>query len=140
MSSLDPNNKDEKKKIKALKKDRKTLQEWLTRIDTMMEEIGQQMTADEANTLNLKKLHDLEDNELTRYINIGEVKRIFFGLPDKNEQEEIAKRLVAIQERIDSSKRELAKHASIKTALMQDLLTGEVRVTPLFSEPHEAEA
>jgi type I restriction enzyme S subunit len=73
-------------------------------------------------------------------INIGEVKRIFFGLPGRNEQKEIAKCLVAIQERIDSSKRGLAKHASIKTALMQDLLTGEVRVTPLLSESQEASA
>jgi len=84
------------------------------------------------------RLHTL--GQAVKGINIGEVKRIFFGLPDRNEQEEIAKRLVAIQERIDSSKRELTKHASIKTALMHDLLTGEVRVTPLLSESQEAEA
>ena len=84
------------------------------------------------------RLHTL--GQAVKGINIGEVKRIFFGLPDRNEQEEIAKRLVAIQERIDSSKRELAKHASIKTALMHDLLTGEVRVTPLLSESQEASA
>jgi len=76
------------------------------------------------------RLHTL--GQAVKGINIGEVKRIFFGLPDINEQKEIAKRLVAIQERIDSSKRELAKHASIKTALMHDLLTGEVRVIPLL--------
>ena len=73
-------------------------------------------------------------------VNIGELKRMFFGLPDRNEQEGIAKRLVAIQERIDSSKRELTKHASIKTVLMQDLLTGEVRVTPLLFESQEVGA
>jgi len=78
------------------------------------------------------RLHTL--GQAVKGINIGEVKKIFFGLPDRNEQEEIAKRLVAIQERIDSSKRELAKHASIKTALMQDLLTGKVRVTPLLGD------
>jgi len=81
------------------------------------------------------RLHTL--GQAVKGINIGEVKKIFFGLPDRNEQEEIAKRLVAIQERIDSSKRELAKHASIKTALMQDLLTGEVRATPLLNNKED---
>jgi type I restriction enzyme S subunit len=84
------------------------------------------------------RLHTL--GQAVMGINIGEVKKIFFGLPDRNEQEGIAKRLVAIQERIDSSNRELAKHASIKTALMHDLLTGEVWVTPLLSKSQEASA
>lgn len=67
--SLDPRDKDEKKKIKALENDKKTLQERLDRIGAMMEKIGQQMTADEAKTLIMKKLHDMADTELTRYLN-----------------------------------------------------------------------
>jgi type I restriction enzyme M protein len=78
LSSLDPKNKEEKKKIKALENDKKTLQERLDRIDAMMEEIGQQMTADEAKTLILKKLHDMADTELTRYLNTE--KRALIGI------------------------------------------------------------
>ncbi len=109
-----------KKKIAALNKDKAVLEARLAKTDGVLAVIGDQLTEEESRRLILKK--------------------IFFGLPDRNEQEEIAKRLVAIQERIDSSKRELAKHASIKTALMQGLLTGEVRVTPLLSESQEASA
>ncbi len=82
------------------------------------------------------KLHTL--GQAVKGINIGEVKKLFFGLPDENEQKEIANRLGAIQERIDSSKREMAKQAAVKTGLMQDLLTGKVRVTPFLTKPQEA--
>ena len=76
------------------------------------------------------QLHTL--GQAVKGINIGEVKRLFFGLPREREQEEIACRLAAIQQAIDKSEVELLKQRSLKTALMQDLLTGKVRVTPLL--------
>ena len=49
-----------------------------------------------------------------------------------NEQDQIAEFLIAIDKRIESLAAEKEKHCAIKTALMQDLLTGEKRVTPLL--------
>jgi len=69
-------------------------------------------------------------------INIGDVKKIFFGLPKKNEQLAIAARLQDIQTNLDNTDSQLGKLLSLKTALMQDLLTGKRRVTCLLdSEP-----
>lgn len=78
------------------------------------------------------KLHTL--GQAVKGINIGEVKRLSFGLPDKTEQFEISKRLIAIQQLLDSSEERFRKLCSLKTALMQDLLTGKVRVTPLLKK------
>jgi type I restriction enzyme S subunit len=78
------------------------------------------------------KLHTL--GQAVKGINIGEVKRLSFGLPDKTEQFEISKRLIAIQQLLDSSEERFRKLCSLKTALMQDLLTGKVRVTPLLEK------
>ena len=65
----DPDNKEEKKKITALKKDKKILRERLAKIDNLMEAIGECITAEEYKTLILKKLYDLVANELERYLN-----------------------------------------------------------------------
>ena len=66
---LDPKDKEDKKRINALNKDKKTLEDRLSRIDELMEEIGKQITGEECKTLILNKLHDFIDNELTRYLN-----------------------------------------------------------------------
>lgn len=76
------------------------------------------------------RLHTL--GQAVKGINIGEVKRLFFGLPEEREQTEIASRLAAIQNAIDRSQLECSKQRRLKTALMQDLLTGNRRVTPLL--------
>jgi len=78
------------------------------------------------------KLHTL--GQAVKGINIGEVKRLSFGVPDKTEQFEISTRLMAIQQLLDSSEERFRKLRSLKTALMQDLLTGKVRVTPLLEK------
>lgn len=77
-------------------------------------------------------LHTL--GQAVKGINIGEVKRLHFGLPDKHEQLEIANRMVASQRLLNDSEGELSKLRSFKTALMQDLLTGKKRVTPLLEK------
>ena len=59
---------------------------------------------------------------------------------DPEEQQQIARLLECQNIQIEKMRQSLEKLRSLKTALMQDLLTGEVRVTPLLSEPQEAEA
>jgi type I restriction enzyme M protein len=78
IGNLDANNKDEKKKINALKKNKKILKERLDRADELMEAIGQQITGEECKKLILKKLYDLVGGELTRYLNAE--KRALIGI------------------------------------------------------------
>lgn len=53
-------------------------------------------------------------------------------VPPLSEQNEIVARLTAVERTLESGQRELAKLRALKIALMQDLLTGEKRVTPLL--------
>lgn len=69
LAKLDPANKEEKKKITALNKDKKTLAERLEKTDALMAEIGQRITEAECKELILKKLYDLIARELQRYLN-----------------------------------------------------------------------
>lgn len=55
-----------------------------------------------------------------------------FMWPSLAEQDEILKRVRAISERMMAEESELIKRQSEKSALMDDLLTGRVRVTPLL--------
>ncbi|MCJ7583055.1 MAG: N-6 DNA methylase, partial [Candidatus Aminicenantes bacterium] len=67
--NLDNANKDDKKKITALNKDKATLKERLARTDSILAGIGGQLTEAQARTLILKKLYDLANTELNRYLN-----------------------------------------------------------------------
>jgi len=69
LAELDPDNKTEKKKINALNKDRATIEERLTKTAGLMSEIGGQLTEEEARRLILKKLYDIANSELNRYLN-----------------------------------------------------------------------
>jgi type I restriction enzyme M protein len=69
LAALDSANKDEKKKITALNKDKTALQARLAKTDAILKAIGGQLTEDEARRLILKKLYDLATNELSRYLN-----------------------------------------------------------------------
>jgi type I restriction enzyme S subunit len=76
-------------------------------------------------------LHTL--GQAVKGINIAEVKKLSFGLPALNEQRMIAERLNEMEESLDSTDHELNKFNAIKTALMQDLLTGRKQVTQLLN-------
>jgi type I restriction enzyme, S subunit len=65
-------------------------------------------------------------------INISEVKRISFGLPQRHEQDVIGQQMAKLEGSLGSSMAHLSKLRSLKTALMQDLLTGRKRVTKLL--------
>lgn len=69
MVGLNPNVKEEKRKLTALQKDKAALERRLARIDGVLEAIGGQMSEAEAKGLILKKLHDLANKELLRYLN-----------------------------------------------------------------------
>ena len=69
LANLDNGNKDDKKKITALNKDKAALQSRLAKTDAILTVIGGQLTEKEARRLILKKLYDLARNELSRYLN-----------------------------------------------------------------------
>lgn len=69
MEGLNPAVKDEKKKLTALEKDKAALARRLARIDDLLKAIGGPLTEADAKRLILKKLHDLANKELLRYLN-----------------------------------------------------------------------
>ncbi|MFZ2956988.1 MAG: restriction endonuclease subunit S [Candidatus Ozemobacteraceae bacterium] len=81
-------------------------------------------------------LHTL--GQAVKEINIGEIRKISFALPGVKEQEEIAGRLGKIEETVGLDESKLGKLRKQKTALMQDLLTGNKRVTSLLKSEGDA--
>ena len=69
LATLDSPNKEEKKRITDLTKDRSALQERLARTNTLFAPIGGILNDEEAKTLILKKLHAVASSELDRYFN-----------------------------------------------------------------------
>ena len=69
LANLDSANKDDKKKIAALNKDKAALVARLAKTDGLLAAIGGQLTEEGARGLILKKLYDLATGELTRYLN-----------------------------------------------------------------------
>lgn len=72
-------------------------------------------------------------------INIEDVKRIRFAIPTKKEQLAMVVGLDGIQRTLEAADRELKKLCSLKTGLMQDLLTGRKRVTALLEPDPKCE-
>jgi type I restriction enzyme M protein len=69
LAALDESKKEEKKELAALQKDKAALQARLAKTDALLASIGGQLTENEAKTLILKKLYDLANQELNRYLN-----------------------------------------------------------------------
>ena len=69
LATMDPTNKDENKRINALHKDRAALEDRLARTDALLAWIGGKLTDAEARGLVLKKIYDLANTELQRYLN-----------------------------------------------------------------------
>ena len=67
-------------------------------------------------------------------INIGDVKRLLLGMPSLHEQERLANRFEGLEKTTYATYRALAKLKSTKAGLMQDLLTGNRRVTALLGQ------
>ena len=74
-------------------------------------------------------------------IDLGAIRDLKVSFPDsEDEQVEIAERLVKCVETRKIAELQLEKLRSLKTGLMQDLLTGKKRVTPLLESEKEATA
>ena len=69
LANLDSANKDDKKKITALNKDKTALEARLAKTDAILIAIGGQLTEEDARRLILRKLYDLAENDLNRYLN-----------------------------------------------------------------------
>ncbi len=69
LANLDNGNKDDKKKIVVLNKDKTVLEERMAKTDAILAVIGGQFTEEDARRLILKKLYDLANTELNRYLN-----------------------------------------------------------------------
>ncbi len=69
LTELALGNKTDKKKINALNKDMAALAARLAKTDTLLDAIGGQLTEEEAKHLILKKLYDIANTELNRYLN-----------------------------------------------------------------------
>ncbi len=68
-------------------------------------------------------------------ITLGALRQVPVAAPvEINEQREIGKRLTAIDMQLQSEQQYLAKAHAEKSGLMDDLLTGRIRVTPLLAE------
>lgn len=60
--------------------------------------------------------------------------------PPLLEQEEVARRLNVLQSRADAETSDLSKLSTLKSGLMDDLLTGRIRVTPLLAAEQQGGA
>lgn len=65
-------------------------------------------------------------------VNLSDLRCVKVPLPPRDEQEVIASRVSVSQEKIEQEIVELGKLLEVKAGLMDDLLTGRVRVTPLL--------
>lgn len=61
-------------------------------------------------------------------VTLADYRNLQVSYPLVEEQSEIARRLTALNKKIDNERSALAKHQLVKQGLMQDLLTGKVRV------------
>lgn len=90
-------------------------------LQTILSESGQRLIKDSMSGL-----------AITR-VTLEIINNLLMKVPPIKEQKSIGQFLTVQDERIKSEAKKLAKLRSLKTALMQDLLTGNKRVTPLLA-------
>ncbi|MCK5217545.1 MAG: restriction endonuclease subunit S, partial [Methanosarcinales archaeon] len=86
------------------------------------------------------QLSNLSHGGTMDVLNGTTIKKLRFGIPDIKEQHHIAEILTTADTYIEKEQTYLNKLQQIKKGLMQDLLTGKVRVTTTPSPPKPAEA
>ncbi|QGT78167.1 restriction endonuclease subunit S [Guyparkeria halophila] len=79
-----------------------------------------------------KLISGLNDAGAKAGLNLPTVRRILVANPERNEQDGIQSQLDSVDNRIRQAKTEKQKLQREKSGLMDDLLTGRVRVTPLL--------
>lgn len=73
-------------------------------------------------------------------VTLRDVRDLLIGLPPIKEQERVLDRLTAMQSRIQLEEASHEKLTAEKAGLMDDLLTGRVRVTPLLESMQQPDA
>lgn len=74
--------------------------------------------------------HGFKDSFL--HVKRGDLGGVHAGVPRTSEQSLIISRIQAFERCVEEESAYLGKYAALKAGLMDDLLTGRVRVTPLF--------
>lgn len=69
-------------------------------------------------------------------INRSKLNRVLVAVPELDEQHRIVSTVAAMDQRLLCERAQLSKLAVQKSGLMDDLLTGRVRVTPLLANAH----
>lgn len=65
---------------------------------------------------------------------LSRIQQFLIPFPSKQEQIKIHENICLFEETIEKYREDLRKLCSLKIGLMQDLLTGKVRVTPLLEK------
>lgn len=81
-----------------------------------------------------RQVRGYEQGVTMKRVNLGNLRRVLVSLPGLAEQDMIAERFAAAHQRMTTAVRECEKLRKQKSALMDDLLTGRVRVTPLLAQ------
>jgi len=87
-----------------------------------------------------RQVRGYEQGVTMKRINLGNLRRIVVALPDLAEQERIIERMQAIRGQLEITKLQHGKLQQKKSGLMDDLLAGRVRVTPLLEPAQEPAA
>jgi type I restriction enzyme S subunit len=87
-----------------------------------------------AGTVSQTNINNLNDAGAKAGLNLPTVRKLQLACPRRREQDAIANRLDEVDRQIQHSTEELFKLNKLKSGLMDDLLTGRVRVTPLLND------
>jgi len=82
----------------------------------------------------LRQIQEGQGGLAQQHFNVREMKKLLVKVPSLDEQDRILKVLVKQISIIDGLKENLDKFYLLKTALMQDLLTGNKKVTELLNK------
>lgn len=83
LAKLDPTKRSDKRGINRLEKDKVTVTKRIARTDALLDAIGGRLTGNEARELIIRKINDLVNEELGRYLNaekrvlVGNVERLW---------------------------------------------------------------
>ena len=86
------------------------------------------------------RLVSLSEGGVQKNLRGSAINQMIMAFPTISEQNQVASIFIRFDEDIRVQEQALIKLHSLKTALMQDLLTGKKRVTPLLTETQEAGA
>jgi type I restriction enzyme, S subunit len=81
-----------------------------------------------------KHLIDLAGGSTVGHVRVGDIRTLPIPIPQLEEQNKIVKLLAAHNDRLNEQVILLEKYKSVKTGLMQDLLTGKVSVEQMLEK------